>query len=72
MTLLALKKWLAANKLSLNIAKTEYILIGSKQKIIALSEQPHIVIENDLTERVHDSKILGLHIDESLTFEKHI
>ena len=63
-----IKKWLAAKKLSLNIAKTEYMLIGSKQRISALTEQPHILFENDPVERVHNSKIRGVHgknIDET-------
>ena len=62
-----IKKWLVAKKLSLNIAKTEYMLIGSKQRINALPEQPHIFFENDPVERVLNSKIRGVHgknIDE--------
>ena len=31
--LMNVRTWLASNKLSLNIAKTEYILIGSRPKI---------------------------------------
>jgi hypothetical protein len=44
-----LKKWLIANKLSLNVAKTEFMLIGSKQMIKSISHlQPNVVIENDI------------------------
>ena len=32
-----LRKWLIANKLSLNVAKTEFMLIGSKQMIKSIS-----------------------------------
>jgi hypothetical protein len=32
-----LRKWLIANKLSLNVAKTEFMLIGSKQIIKSIS-----------------------------------
>ena len=38
--LVSIKKWLAANKLSLNIAKTEYLVIGFKARINALPEEP--------------------------------
>ena len=65
-----MKNWLSANKLNLNIAKTEYMLIGPKPVINTL-ELPHIFIENDHVERVHKIKILYVHIDESLTWEKH-
>ena len=40
-----LRKWLIANKLSLNVAKTEFILIGSKPMIKSISnKQPNISI----------------------------
>ena len=32
-----LKKWLISNKLTLNTAKTEFMLIGSRQKLSTLS-----------------------------------
>ena len=66
-----MKNWLAANKLNPNIAKTEYMLIGPKPVINTLPELPHIFILNDHVERVHKIKILYVHIDESLTWEKH-
>ena len=34
------QKWLSLNKLSLNIAKTEYILIASRHKINTIDVQP--------------------------------
>ena len=42
-----LRKWLMANKLSLNVAKTEFILIGSKPVITSISDfQLNIKIDN--------------------------
>ena len=38
--------WLLANKLSLNLVKTEYLLIGSRSKINNLTSEPNIVINN--------------------------
>ena len=35
-----LNKWLISNKLTLNTAKTEFMLIGSRQKLSTLSSQP--------------------------------
>ena len=48
------------------------MLIGSRQKLNNVSKQPNVVISDEPIERVRDCKILGVHIDESLTWEKHI
>ena len=42
--LINVEKWLSANKLSLNIAKTEYILIGSRYKLNDTDVQPRVII----------------------------
>ena len=48
-----LKNWLMANKLSLNVAKTEFMLIGSPQMIRnASNAQPNILIENKEIQQV--------------------
>ena len=39
-----LRKWLIANKLSLNVAKTEFMLIGSKPMIKSISNaHPNVI-----------------------------
>ena len=59
-----LRKWLIANKLSLNIAKTEFMLIGSKQLIKSISNlQLNVKIENETVKQVYESKTLGVTID---------
>ena len=67
-----IRSWLQANKLSLNVAKTEYMLIGSRQRLAKLSLEPNICIGSDPIKRVRDTKILGVYIDESLTWSKDI
>ena len=67
----SIKAWLVANKLSLNIAKTEYVLVGSRNRLSEL-EEPDIVIGNEPVKRVQSTKVLGVHIDENLTWDKHI
>ena len=52
------QKWLLANKLCLNLIKTEYLLIGSKQKISKLTNDPVIQIANRLVNRVTNTKNL--------------
>ena len=44
--------WLSVNKLNLNIAKTEYVLIGSRQGINSLDIQPSINIDTQSVKKV--------------------
>ena len=65
--------WLVTNKLSLNIAKTEFMVIGSNQRVHALSNnQINIEIDGKSIKRVKEAKSLGLLIDEHLSWTKHI
>ena len=61
-----LNKWLISNKISLDTAKTEFMLIGSRQKLSTLSSQPELSIDNVLIEKVTSVKSLGIFIDENL------
>ena len=45
---LKVSDWLKANKLSLNIVKTEYMIIGTSQKLMQLSTIPKIKVNNTL------------------------
>ena len=40
-----LNKWVISNKLTLNTAKTEFMLTGSRQKLSTLSSQPELSID---------------------------
>ena len=64
-----IERWLCANKLSLNIKKTHFIIFKSKIKIksvvsIKINEQP--------IELVKYTKFLGVYIDEELSWKHHI
>ena len=65
--------WLAANKLTLNTAKREFLLIGSRQILSTLERNPIIDI-NQLfpIKQVSTSKSLGGHIDGNLSWDCHI
>src|SRR5688572_17787969 len=66
-------EWFKANKLSLNLAKTNFILFCSKRKIeLNLDCNMTITIDNQSITRVSSSKFLGVHIDEQLTWKEHI
>ena len=59
-------QWLLANKLTLNKDKTEYMIIGSRQRISNLVTDPKIELGESVIKRVHKSKTLGVIIDEHL------
>jgi hypothetical protein len=59
-----------ANTLSLNVAKTEFMLIGSPQMIRNASKsQPNILIENKQIQQVNKSRTLGTTIDQHLSWK---
>ncbi len=60
--------WFKANKLSLNINKTNYIIFGHKGKNIGINIQ----IDGQKIERVTSTKFLGLQIDENLNWKEHV
>ena len=64
--------WLIANKLTLNMTKTEFMLIGSRQKLNSLSAIPALEINETQLNRVNFTKSLGVLIDENLTWSNHI
>ena len=65
-------QWLCANKLSLNLVKTEYILIGSRHNINNILATPKVFVGDIPIKRVRETKALGVYIDEFLSWEKHI
>ena len=65
--LLRLKEWLFVNKLSLNVAKTEFLLTGSHHKLNNLDSQPSVNIGHDSIKQVRHSTALGVEIDENLS-----
>ena len=67
-----LYRWLQANRLSLNVLQSEYMLIGSKVRINKLTSDPKIFIGGHRLKRVIVTKSLGLMIDENLSWEEHV
>ena len=61
-------KWLAANKLLLNVAKTHSMLFTFKRNISELK----IVINDTEIERKSITKFLGVQIDDKLNWKAHI
>ena len=67
-----LSKWLVSNRLILNATKTEFMLIGSRQRLSTLSDTLEISIDNIPIEQVSSVKSLVIYIDENLTWHSHI
>ena len=64
--------WLKANNLSLNVAKTELIIIASRQRLSVQCDDVEIRIDGQIIKRVDYTKSLGLTIDAHLTWCKHV
>ena len=67
-----LHKWLNTNKLSLNIAKTEFMIIGSRQRVSAMDDRITVEINDCEVEEVDSVKSLGVYIDKHLNWSAHI
>lgn len=66
-----IQKWLISNKLTLNRKKTEYMLIGSQQRLDRILESPMILFGDYQIKRVKEKTVLGLIIDDQLKWNKH-
>ena len=66
------EKWLTANKLTLNASKTEFILIGSRQRLRTFHNPPSLMIDGAPISQVTSTKSLGVHIDQSLSWNAHV
>ena len=67
-----LNKWLVSNRLSLNTSKTEFMLIGSRQRLNTLSDTLKLSVDNVPLEKVSYVKSLGVYVDENLMWHFHI
>ena len=67
-------KWFIINRLTLNIEKTEYMLIGSRQKLSNLSNLSEIKVSigSNEVQSVPNAKTLCIIIHKNLKWKKHI
>ena len=67
------KTWLDHNKLSLNVNKTEYMLLGTRNRLNKINDNDvDIKINGKQLKRVRKCKHLGIIIDENLTWQDHV
>ena len=65
--------WLKANKLSLNVAKTNSILVCNNVKRSKLPvDELSLSLNNDTLDQVKSTNYLGVILDEEFTFKAHI
>ena len=65
----SIKSWMKANKLILNIEKTNYILYGTRTKI---DTNLKLYYGDKEIERVLHTKFLGVFIDDNLSWNYHV
>ena len=56
-----IRVWLTANKRTLNMTKTEFLLIGSKQRLLNFTAKPTASINQFPIKQVSTVKSLGVH-----------
>ena len=64
--------WLSANKLTLNVLKTDFMLIGSRQRVAALEGNVTLRLNDAALQQVHSLKCLGVNVDQNLTWDSYI
>ena len=55
------------NRLTLNVAKTEFMIVGSRQRLLVHNEHISMEMDGKPIKRVNEAKSLGAQIDEHLT-----
>lgn len=60
--------WLSANKLTLNVKKSKYMILSRKRHIPPLS----VLIKENSLEQCSSYKYLGIYIDDNLNWNSHI
>ena len=70
-----LKQWLQGNKLSLNVIKTQAMVVGSRPNLKKISEgnvqSPSFAIGDSQIEIVEKNKYLGIRLDQHLVWDEH-
>ena len=64
--------WLTANGLFLNLKKTEYVVFGTRQRLIRSECHSPLCMEGKEVNQVKLFKYLGVLLDECLSFNDHI
>jgi len=69
--MISISQWFNVNKLSINVAKTKYIVFHQKGRSVDC-ENLHISINDNRIENVCSMKFLGVIIDQNLSWKNHV
>ena len=61
--------WLTANKLSLNVHKSKYMIYSKSNK---LNSYPTLKIDDSIIQQMHEFNFLGITFDDNLNWKLHI
>ena len=64
-------QWLIANRLSVNVSKTKYVLFKTAQSKLTTKKQTLTLRQNKI-KQVECIKFLGVYIQENLSWSRHI
>ena len=59
-------------QINLHETKTQFMIIGSRQRVPSFEQGPIIKLGNQVIKRVPNKKTLGVILNEHLTWNKHI
>ena len=67
-----LNTWFKSNKLSLNLKKTNYMLLGTRNKTNQCKDKFRLSIDDSEVKEVSTFKFLGITVDQNLTWKNHV
>ena len=67
-----IESWAIMNKLPLNEEKTKVLTITGKRLVKKITRLPNVKINGKLLDNVNCASLLGLNLEEKLTFEAHV
>ena len=65
------KSWCLQHKMSVHLAKTSFMNIGTRQNLLNI-DNINIIIDNENISGVENQKLLGTIIDKTLSLDKQI
>ena len=70
--LTSVSHWFNINRLVINTSKSNFLVTSTRSKIKQLPEHIHIKFNDVNLKRIRSTKLLGIFLDESLSFNDHI
>ena len=66
------QKWLKSNKLTLNVKKTKYMIIGSHYRLRHLNGDLNVTVNSQQLTRVTNYRYLGIEVDKALGWQSQV